>query len=148
MENEKSLFDLQLDMLGRNHLKEAAKWARFLAIIGFIGLGLIFIISLIVSVNSNNKPSYDDYGHPVATGAEVVGSILGALMIVGLYFFPCYFLLKFSNKMSTALESDNIASLNESFKNLKVTFRYLGIVTIIFLLLVALGFLTELTSKG
>ena len=39
MENEKSLFDLNIDMMGKAHLKEAAKWARFFAILGFITLG-------------------------------------------------------------------------------------------------------------
>jgi hypothetical protein len=65
-------------------------------------------------------------------------------MIVALYFFPCYFLLRFSAKMNSALASDDAATLNESLRNLKVTFRYMGILTIIFLALFALGMLANL----
>jgi amino acid transporter len=143
MENEKNLFDLQLDAIAKNHLKETAKWARFLAIVGLIGLGILVIASVIAAVTINNKTTnyYDD---PVSGTAEVAGTIIGMLMIVALYFFPCYFLLRFSAKMNSALASDDAATLNESLRNLKVTFRYMGILTIIFLALFALGMLANL----
>jgi len=148
MENEKSLFDLQVDMLGKAHLRETAKWARFLAITGFIGLGLVFIASMVVTMNAEKTTGYKNYGDESITGAEVLGSLLGALMIVVLYFFPCYFLLRFANKMRTALDSDDITSLNESFKNLKATFRYLGVVTIIFLVFLLIGLLSSIGDGG
>lgn len=143
MENEKNLFDLQLDAIAKNHLKETAKWARFLAIVGLIGLSILVIASVIAAVTINNKTNnyYDD---PVSGTAEVAGTIIGMLMIVALYFFPCYFLLRFSAKMNSALASDDAATLNESLRNLKVTFRYMGILTIIFLALFALGMLANL----
>lgn len=140
MENEKNLFELQLDMIAKNHLKETAKWARFLAIAGLVGLSLLVIVSLITAVNLSNEKStsYDD---PATRSGEIVGTIIGTLIIVALYFFPCYYLLKFSSKMNAALASDDAASLNESLRNLKNTFRFMGVLTIIFMALFALGML-------
>src|SRR4030095_2241889 len=37
------LFGLSIDTTGREHLKEAARWARFLAIVGFVFIALVAI---------------------------------------------------------------------------------------------------------
>ena len=145
MENEKSLFNLDIDSVGKNHLRDTAKWARFLAIVGFIGLALILVISIIVAVSVQNKIK-SDFGEPVNSG-ELVGTILGAVVVGVIYFFPCYFLLKFGNRMIAALDTDDGASLNESFRNLKITFRYVGVLTIIFVALFILGLLTNLSNS-
>ena len=144
MENEKSIFNLELDAIAKNHLTDTAKWARFLAIIGFIGLVLILVASIIVSASSATQ---DPFGDPVDRTADIAGSIIGALIVVALYFFPCYFLLKFSSKMKIAIASDDVVSLNEALKNLKVTFRYVGVLTIIFLALFLIGVLAGLAGS-
>jgi len=51
--------------------------------------------------------------------------------IAVIYFFPCLFLLRFANHMKNALNTDDQVTLNTSFQNLKIMFRYVGIVTII-----------------
>jgi hypothetical protein len=57
MENEKSLFDLNIDMMGKAHLKEAVKWARFFAILGFISLGLMIAYTFyMASQPDESKP--------------------------------------------------------------------------------------------
>jgi hypothetical protein len=58
--------------------------------------------------------------------------------------FPCLFTLRFANKMRIAIDANDMHHLNESFRNLKITFRYLVIVTIIFLALVIIGLLSEI----
>ena len=118
MENEKSIFNLELDVIAKNHLKDTAKWARFLAIVGFAGLTLIVISSIIISVNSSVK-SQDPFAEHVNGSADIAGSIIGACIILALYFFPCYFLLKFASKMKVAIDTDDSTSLNEALKNLK-----------------------------
>lgn len=142
MENEKSLFDLSVDSIGKAHLLDTAKWARFLAIVGFIGLGLLILFSIISLITA---PVKDDFNTSTAYDTGVVaGTIIGFLLIAALYFFPCLFLLRFANKMKTAIEANDITALNEAFKNLKVTFRYLGVLTIIFIVLFFLGLVSEL----
>ncbi|HEV7780385.1 MAG TPA: hypothetical protein VGO58_03920 [Chitinophagaceae bacterium] len=144
MENTKDLFELSLDMTARNHLKESAKWGRLIAISGFILLGVLFIISIIFIIETIN--TYSVYSKQEKS-TEIAGMIMLFLIAAAFYFFPCYYLLKFSAKMKTALISDDIPTLNEAFKNLRLMLRFFGIVTIIFMGLLGLGFLIELTGN-
>jgi len=57
-----------------------------------------------------------------------------------LYFFPCLFLFRFANNMIVALNSNEQITLNRSFQNLKIMFRYVGILTIIVLALYIIAF--------
>lgn len=142
MESEKSIFDLNVDMQGKAHLREAAKWARFLAISGFIGLSLMVILSVVSLVIF--KTSGVNQADPEFDSWYLAGTFVGALMIAALYFFPCLFLLRFAGKMKAALNANDVTSLNESFRNLKKTLRYLGVVTIILLVLLLAGILSDL----
>jgi hypothetical protein len=147
MEKEKNLFNLELDFIARNLLTDTVKWARFLAILGFIGLGLILIASIFLSVNSADKTDPDYINDTAYKSGEIAGSMFVALVIIAIYFFPFYFLWKFANKMRTALLTDDTASLNEALKNLKATFRYVGVLTIIFIALFLIGMLANLSGS-
>ena len=46
MEQPTNLFELHLDQQSLNYLNEAARWARFLSIVGFISSGLMVIIGV------------------------------------------------------------------------------------------------------
>ena len=63
------------------------------------------------------------------------------IVIALIYFFPCLFLFRFATKMKVALASNDQETLNTSFQNLKATFRYMGIVTIVMLVFFLLAFL-------
>jgi len=41
-----SLFGLGIDPTAKAHLSEAARWARFLAIVGFVLIGIIVLVGL------------------------------------------------------------------------------------------------------
>jgi len=135
--NSSSLFSLTIDPLTKAHLGETARWARFLAIVGMIVLVLGLIVSLMATTVFTRFMGFptgvDDNNTLSATmrGAAVVVTII-TLAIV---FFPLLFLLRFANAMRRALAANDQTRLNESFQNLKVYFRYLGILVIIFLVL-------------
>lgn len=140
-QNQESLFGFGIDLTSRVHLTEAAKWARFLAIIGFIMCGLIVIFSFFIGALFSGMSRYDRYGD-----SQAFGSGFGMLMTIiylaigVLYFFPCLFLLRFANHMLTALNMNEQHTLNRSFQNLKIMFRYVGILTIIVISLYILAF--------
>lgn len=145
MEQESNLFQLSLDATGKSHMMETAKWARFLAIAGFIALGLIVIAIIIAAISgpSENSGTLTDEDN---SPAYIVGTIIGGLLVVLFYFFPCYFLLRFADKMKLSLLTDDMVAMNEAFKNLKITFRYVGIMTIIFVTLFLIGLLAGITG--
>jgi len=58
-----------------------------------------------------------------------------------LFFFPYFFLFRFATRMKTALNTNDQLTLNTSFQNLKIMFRYVGILTIVMLSFYALAIL-------
>jgi hypothetical protein len=136
---QQSIFGLNVDPAISAHLSEAARWGRFLAIVGFIFCGLIIIIGLVAlaSVGSLER-EFGGRGSGFGSGLGA-GLFVVYILIAVIYFFPCLFLLRFSNAMKIAIAANDQVQLTESFKNLKVMFRYVGILTIIILCFYALA---------
>jgi len=115
-----SLFELQVDHESTIYLRETAKWAKFLAILGFVWCGILLLIGLAILANkSAYRPGYMAW----------VSVLYMALAAV--YFLPCIYTLNFAGKMKTALQNNDQGHLNASLKNLKSSFRYLGIMAIV-----------------
>jgi RsiW-degrading membrane proteinase PrsW (M82 family) len=139
------------------YLETSAKWARFLAIIGFIGIGLMVLGALIlfvVGAAQSGRSSYDGYGYyrrdpfggfPVALLG--VGYLIGAV----LYFFPVLYLNNFATRMLNALAMRDNVALESSFEQLRNHYRFLGILTIVMIavyLLLMLMFAVAGASGG
>ena len=125
MEQSSNLFELQLDQPSINYLSEAARWSRFLAIIGFIYCGLMVIVGLFFgSLMGRMMPAVGDAGmSSIGSGFVSVLIILMSLIM----FFPSLYLFNFSSKMRKALNNNDQPILTESLKNLKSFFKFYGI---------------------
>jgi hypothetical protein len=143
MEEELTLNDLAIAAL-----KESAKWCMFLAIVGFIFIGLMVIAGAFMAVAMSAMPN-DPYGG--AMGPNPFGAMkayIGGLYIVlaALYFFPVYYLFNYAKGTKQALESANTDTLADALVNLKSHHKFLGIMTIIMIavyiigIIVAVGF--------
>lgn len=143
MEESTSLFSLALDPAARTHLNETAKWARFLAVIGFIFILFLVMVGVYSSLTINRyEDMFNGYnGQRTFMESLGVGMAVTYLFLAVVAFFPFLFMLRFANQMRAALSSNDQAALNSSFRNLKVYFRYLGIVLIICLVIMALSLL-------
>jgi len=134
------LFELHIDAPSSAYLSESAKWAKFLAILGFIVCGLIVLASFFAG--SVLSAAFSRYG---TEGGSAISGVGGAfvtilyILIALLYFFPCLYLFRFATKMQLAIRNNDQEQLNNSFKNLKSWFRYIGILTIILMSLYALA---------
>jgi fatty acid desaturase len=100
----------------------------FLAIIGFIILGLIIIIGLIAGTfltafNSGGK----DLGIPESL------MFVPILLLAVIYFFPVLFLFRFSKHTSHAVQTLDKLEFHKAIKNLKSFFVYIGVLIIIIL---------------
>jgi len=121
-----SLFELEVDHTSTIYLRETAKWAKFLAILGFVWCGIIFLAGLgVLATRSPYSPPYMSW----------VSALYMALAAV--YFFPCIYALNFARKMKAALQNNDQEYLNASLRNLRSAFRYLGILAIVGLALLA-----------
>lgn len=113
------------------YLRETAKWAKFLAVIGFIFMGLMVLGSFAVFAFAGSIGSL----MPFPIGG--IGFLY--LVLAGVYFFPIYYLLQFANKAKHALASKSTQSLSESMKNMKSHYKFMGIFTIVMLALYPIG---------
>ena len=132
-------FELQLDSTAKEFLKETAKWAHFLSILGFIGIGFLVLIAVfagtIFSAMGNSMQGMRMY-------SGSFGVIMGAVyfIIALLYFFPVYYLFKFSTNAKKAFANNDSESLTESLGYLKSHYKFIGILMIVCLALYALTF--------
>ena len=138
MQDNSSLFSMSIDTVAKEHLSETAKWARFLAIVGFVALVLITGLGIYASIVLNRfETMYGNESRGIGS-ALGLGAAITYLVVFLIYIFPIVFMFRFAGKMRQALDSHDQEALNISFQNLKVCFRYLGIVTIIGIVFVAL----------
>jgi hypothetical protein len=127
---EQSLFELQVDHEVSGHLTQTAKWAKFLSIVGFIGCGIMIIAVVFLGTLLSTFSPLGASGIVTGGGFMQVGLLLA---MMALYFFPCLFLFNFSNKMLRAIRDNDQYSLVASFRQLKLCFKFIGILTIVFL---------------
>ncbi|WP_303315508.1 hypothetical protein Q4Q34_14955 [Flavivirga abyssicola] len=102
-------FELDINKDIRGYLEETSKWSYFLAILGFVGIGLIVLVGVGMSFYTglNEFGADSAYGLGYSLGAGIV-----YLLLALIYFFPLLYLFKFSKKMKNALKLNN----NEDFK--------------------------------
>jgi preprotein translocase subunit SecG len=144
------LFNLSIDPIAKAHLAEASRWAKFLAIIGFIICGLMVLAGLFFqSVFSSMSSKYQGYNEAqFETEGFGAAMVIAYVIIAVIYFFPCLFLYKFATKMKIALATDDQDALNNSVQNLKAMFRYVGIITLIFVVIYGLGLIVGLLGAA
>lgn len=107
-----------------NSIKEnlliAAKWARFLAIIGFIFTGFLGIASLFMLITS------------LASGFAPL--MLMAVVYIGMtvvMIFPALYLIRFAGSTEKGLNSNKQGEFDYGIQNLKSLFKFSGIYTIV-----------------
>jgi hypothetical protein len=130
-----NLFELQVDHEVSSHLSETAKWAKFLSIVGFVFIGILVVMVLFVGTMASNL---SPFGASAVVGASSFMQVFLLLAMVALYFLPCLFLFNFSNKMLRALRNNDQVTLIAAFRQLKLCFKYIGILTLIFISIYAL----------
>jgi hypothetical protein len=128
-----NLFELQVDHIGTVYLRDAARWARFLAIAGFVFCALFVVVAILSMTVLSSL--FNSMG---ASGVAGIGGGVIAVVYIGiavLDFFPCLYLYKFAARMQVALNSNDQEQLNSSFLNMRAFYRFVGV-----LMIIALGF--------
>ena len=130
--NMKSHVDLTISPQIRQFLKETAKWAKFISIIGFVMIGLMIVLAFSMSFFMGSAlASIPDAGPLGAMGGGLFGVIYGLMALI--YVFPVLYLYRFATKMKMALNSNDQEYLSSSFQNLKSCYKFMGILMIVML---------------
>ena len=134
-QQNENLFDLHLDDPSFSYFREAAKWARFIAIVGFIFCGILVLFAFFAgTIFATLTAGLGGYA-PIGGGLFTIVYLVFAL----LWFFPFLYLYRFASQMQLALHHKEQLKLQNSFKNLKSYFRFMGILFIVVLSIYALG---------
>jgi hypothetical protein len=149
-QENKNLFGLTIEANTASTMSSSAQWSRILAWCGIIMgamlviFGLLFQMMLSKATSINRFESNDGFagGMAFAGGAGMVMYIImGGLTILG-----NVFLLNYANKISTALKTNDQGTLNAGFAGLRNYMAFWGIIMIICLLFMLIGFASIMTS--
>ncbi len=125
------------------YLNDTRKWTLFFSILGFIFMG-IMILGVIFMLTIFGSMS------PMASPASGMGVMLAFfyLALGALYFFPIYYLFKFSTHSKNAIYSENSEQIELAFKFLRLHYKFIGILTIIILAIYVLIFIIAAIAGG
>ncbi len=116
-------YKMDLDNSALNHLNETRKWSLFLSILGFVFMGLMFVITLVmVFVGSSN-----------AIPGLSAAMMIPLLLVLAIYFFPIYYLFQFSSFSKQAIVKKDTGLLTTALQYLKMHYKFMGILAIVML---------------
>lgn len=128
METPPENLKLDIEQPTLKQLNTARKWAMFLAIVGFIFLGIMIVVGLIAGTFLKTFSSGEN-----SFGISDSLMIVPIIIISIIYFFPVLFLFRFSKYLSRAIQNLDKLQFHKAIKNLKLYFAYIGILIIIVL---------------
>ena len=130
---------IEIDEITLRHLKRAGKWSMFIAIIGFIILGVILIAGVIAGTFLASFKAGD-------TGSKLPDALVMAIVLFTgvLSLFPVFFLVNFSKHASNAVRLHDSVEFKKAIKSLMRYFTYVGIIII----LILSGYLAALFISG
>lgn len=141
METNRNLLDapMGIDDMGAFELKDSARWAKFIGIVGMVISVILAIFGLFAGALMSRMAMPTEPG-----SAEVLTIMKGAMSVVyfvmGAIMFLIYFqAYRYGSRMANALNTGDQVVLNSSFKSLKMFFKIQGIIFAIYLGFLALA---------
>lgn len=126
METENDDKFIRIDNEILNNLNATRKWTTFISVLGFIFLGLLIFIGAITGTFLTAfKSKETNLGIP-----ESIMLLIFALTAV-IYFFPVFFLFRFSRHTRNAVQKNDRDEFFKASKNLRAFFTYIGVMAII-----------------
>lgn len=137
--NEETMIPGTTGMIVNNGMKSdllcAAKWTKFLCIIGCIGVAFLVVAGIAFFAVGSNFGLTDS---PFGAGMGILYLIMAAL-----YVYPLIKGFQFANATKAACLTDNEAELARGFSGLRACLQFFGILTIIILIIYVLGIIAS-----
>lgn len=133
MEENQSILGMEVEPQGRANLTEVARWGKFLAIVGYVFMGL-FIVMLAFAWNSFMSAFTGGYPDPYERSIVSTSSgffLVVIILFVGIFFTLLFFLLKGANRIKAGLRDNDQAVFNSGLANLRNYFIMFGILSIL-----------------
>ncbi|HXB94162.1 MAG TPA: hypothetical protein VNU70_03350 [Puia sp.] len=131
-------FNISFDAATRAQIRQAANWAKVYAICAFAGYAIALVVAFF------GRMTYLSDSNPGALQFSATfrnARILSALITTAVGVFINYFLYRFAVATVKGIDAMDSVTTNEGFNHLRRYFRILGILIIIGLCFVVLGFI-------
>ena len=112
----------------RAHLLESAKWAKFLAVLGYIMITLMVLMLL----------SFFFFFSKSSRFSENEGLTIFPFLMICIYYLPIRFLYQYAQRIKVAVRSNDLDVLTSAFKSLKLHYKVIAIIIISFFALMLL----------
>lgn len=123
---------LTVTELAKQYLMASAKWARVLAIIGFVVIGSFILMALAVFLFISGNDFFEEINEMNSMAYVFGPSLFFIYLIIGLiYLYPLYKLYMFSKLAISACKNDNDFLLEAAFEHQKSLFKFVGIISIV-----------------
>jgi hypothetical protein len=120
--------NLEVSESVRVSLDTMVYWSKFLAILGYIGVGFMVLGGVIMFF--------------LPDGMGFVGFIY--LIFAVIYYYPASYLYTFATNTRHALNSNSQVLLNDGLSNLAANFKFVGVMSVVVIALYALMFVISL----
>ena len=124
-----NFFHLSFDSISRDQLKQIAMWAKICSITGLFG----YVIQLYEWLFGHSRLASN-------FGGGILGIVFNLLFIGGGGVIN-YFLYRFAAAVSRGVQNTDALHVNHGFKSLRLYFRTAGILAIIIICILFIGFL-------
>ncbi|MBL4650118.1 MAG: hypothetical protein JKY03_10330 [Aureispira sp.] len=113
--------ELSITNESKSFLLTTCKWAKFLAIVGFVFLGFFVLIALFIGFSGFPVQGMNDFD-----GMTYIIMFV-YFFLAGIYFFPTLYLYRFSNLVKQGIENNSTDLMTSGFENLKSCFKFMGV---------------------
>lgn len=132
-------FEYHISEKAIQSLRETRPWISFMGIVGFIMSGFILLASFLFLFAASNMPAYTRGGEAPFGFAFVL-----YLIIAVVSFFPALYLYNYGQNLKNYLAAGTPEALDEAMEMQKRYFKFIGILSIIYLAFLAIVLLIAL----
>ena len=122
-QTDKNENSLRITPTSKDNLISTSRWANFIAIVGFVMLGIMVVISISTFILTPLMGEFQDFQ------LYLVGLIYLIYAVIG--FFPYYFLYTFAKKVRKGLETGDQSIFDTGLLNLRRLALFVGVLMII-----------------
>ena len=133
--NPDQLSHPQLTQQSITYLLTAAKWGKFLAILGYISIAFILLAGLLMGLVFSFMADKLAAMGGIATMIAPKWITIFYVLIGAIGFVPVYFLNSFSNNITRSVRNNDTNTMTTALKRLKNLFVFIGIYTIILIVI-------------
>lgn len=129
--DDEQIFKLEVDDTAKAYMLEGARWGKFIAIVGFILIGIFIIIfaSLMVTMSSVFSGMDSMPGNRMPFSPVMLFFIYIIIALLGIY--PTFSLFKYSQKVKSSINTMNAVDFNTAFRHLRNLLKFYGIMMIV-----------------